>query len=357
MTLRPSTIDELRDIVPQHPRLRIRGGGTKPGLSDARGGEEVLDLSALAGVIEHTPEECTFTALAGTRVREIERLLAPHRQYLPFDPPLSERGATIGGTVAAGVSGSCRYRYGGVRDFIIGARIVDGRGRLVRSGGKVVKNAAGFLLHQGMTGSCGQFGVLAEVTFKVFPHASEYATVLARYASVEDALAGVTSLQSGRFDLEAVDIDAGSALVVRLGGAPDVLPERIARLTGVLGADAEVLRGEQDARVWQDAREFRWAPENAALARVPLVPSRIPALERALVGVGARRRYALGGHVAIVAWPGELEGLAAALSALNLPGQILTGACDRATIGAPADSEFARRVRDVMDPDARFAFD
>ena len=92
-----------------------------------------------------------------------------HGQYLPFDPPLTAAGATIGGTVAAGINGPCRYRFGGIRDFLIGARIVDGEAAHPAGGGKVVKNAAGFLLHQAMVGSCGTLGVLAELTFKVFP--------------------------------------------------------------------------------------------------------------------------------------------------------------------------------------------
>ena len=141
MTIRPGTIDELREAVLAAPRLRIRGGGTK---SLTIAGSTIddrptLDLSGLTGSVQHTPEECTFTALAGTPVSEIEALLAAHGQYLPFDPPFVAAGATMGGTAASGVNGSGRYRFGGLRDFLIGARIVDGRGRLVASGGKVVK--------------------------------------------------------------------------------------------------------------------------------------------------------------------------------------------------------------------------
>ena len=160
MTLQPKSVGDLAALLPAHPRLRVRGAGTKCALSGPILEAPTLDLTALSGIVEHTPEECTFTALAGTPVAEIERVLAAHGQYLPFDPPLAAAGATIGGTVAAGVNGSCRYRYGGIRDFIIGAQIVDGRGRTTRSGGKVVKNAAGFLLHQALVGSCGRLGIL-----------------------------------------------------------------------------------------------------------------------------------------------------------------------------------------------------
>ena len=162
MTLRPTSIEALTALVPERPRLRLRGGGTKEALSTPGAETSTLDLSALAGITEHTPEECTFTALGGTRIADIDRALAAHGQYLPFDPPLAAAGATIGGAVAAGVNGSCRYRFGGIRDFLIGARIVDGRGQVIQSGGKVVKNAAGLpapsVTHRQLRharGSCG----------------------------------------------------------------------------------------------------------------------------------------------------------------------------------------------------------
>ncbi len=156
-TVSPTSISELAAVVPSRPRWQVRAGGTKAALSSARPGVPVLDLSAPFRHRRVPPEECTFTALAGTRVAEIERALAAHGQYLPFDPPLTAAGATIGGTVAAGISGSGRYRFGGVRDFLLGACIVDGEGRVLQAGGKVVKNAAGFLLHQAMVGSVGRW--------------------------------------------------------------------------------------------------------------------------------------------------------------------------------------------------------
>lgn len=356
MTLRPTSVDELRAAVPEHARVQLRGGGSKPGLSGPTPDRTVIDLSGLAGMVEHTPEECTFTALAGTRLADLERVLAAHGQYLPFDPPLVDRGATIAGTVAAGLNGSCRYRYGGVRDFLIGARIVDGHGRLIRSGGKVVKNAAGFLLHQAMVGSCGRFGVLAELTFKVFPRAAAYATLSVRAPDLEAALALMTAVQRARFDLEALDIEAPSTLRVRLGGAREALPERIAALDQALGG-ADVSLDEQDDRVWRQAREFAWAPPDALLVRVPLTAPQVPALDAVLASGGAVRRYALAGNVAFVSWPGGAGELSSSLTALGLTGQVLLGASEAPFIGSRVDREFERRIRAVMDPDGRFGPD
>ena len=168
MTLQPRSIEELQTAIKEHPAIALRGGGTKSTpVDDSR--VATIEMRALRGVTEYSPEECVFTALGGTPVLEINDCLARYEQYLPFDPLLVDAGATIGGTIAAGLSGSGRHRYGGVRDFVIGMRVVDGEGRVIRSGGKVVKNAAGFLLHHGMVGSRGRFGAIAEVTLKVFP--------------------------------------------------------------------------------------------------------------------------------------------------------------------------------------------
>ena len=121
-------------------RVRVRGGGSKPALSLRQRADDsqLLDLTELRGITAYQPEEYTLTARAGTTVAEVEAMLGENGQYLPFDPPLADRGATLGGTVAAGLSGSGRYRYGGIRDFLIGIRFVDGQGQEIRGGGTVV---------------------------------------------------------------------------------------------------------------------------------------------------------------------------------------------------------------------------
>jgi glycolate oxidase FAD binding subunit len=357
MTHRPATIGDLRSAVTATPRISIRGGATKPGLSGSFDNRSVIDISGLAGITEHTPEECTFTALAGTPTADIERLLAAHGQYLPFDPPLMDAGATIGGAVASGASGSCRYRYGGIRDFLIGARIVDGRGELITAGGKVVKNAAGLLLHQAMVGSCGRFGILAELTFKVFPRANARATVRASAGDLAGALEVMDRVRRAQFELEAIDIEAPSTLFLRLGGAADALPTRVDALRHSLGLGSELLEGAADDAEWQRAREFSWASPGEPLVRVPLTTPRVPALDAWLTRGGAARRYALAGNVAFVSWPKPLDELSDALNSLGLRGQVLIGPPGRQFIGSPADDEFGRRVASVLDPDGRFRRD
>ena len=167
----------------------------------------MLDLSRLSGVLEYEPGEFTFTALAGTPLASVDSLLAEHGQYLPFDPPLAERGATLGGTVAAGLSGPGRYRYGGVRDFILGVRFVDGAGALVRGGGKVVKNAAGFDLPKLMVGSLGQLGVLVELTLQSLPAAGGHADACTPSSPAwRRRWRRCTALYTAPLDVDALDL-------------------------------------------------------------------------------------------------------------------------------------------------------
>lgn len=131
--LKPASLAELVDAVRSAPRVLALGGGTKPRLS-ADADSVPLSTAGLTGIVEYEPDEFTFTARAGTPVRDLIAVLAERGQYLPWDPPLVEAGATLGGTVAAGLSGPGRFRFGGVRDFILGVRFVDGMGRLLRLG-------------------------------------------------------------------------------------------------------------------------------------------------------------------------------------------------------------------------------
>src|SRR5690606_29322964 len=121
----PTSEEEVLEIVRQHRRVVAMGGQTKPGLIPSDGGCS-FDLRKIGGIVEYDPSEFTITARAGTSIQELQDALAENGQFLPFDPPLVEAGATLGGTIAAGISGPGRFRYGGIRDFILGVEIVNG---------------------------------------------------------------------------------------------------------------------------------------------------------------------------------------------------------------------------------------
>jgi glycolate oxidase FAD binding subunit len=354
MTLQPASIEEAQEMVRAHDRLMMRGGGTKPALSAPIHSVNTIDLSRLSDVTEYQPEEYTFTALAGTPVQEVQALLAQNRQYLPFDPLLVRNGATLGGTVATGASGPGRYRYGGIRDFLLGVRFVDGEGALVRGGGKVVKNAAGFDIPKLMVGSLGEYGMLLELTFKVFPEAESFATLHVEYHTLTEALDVLSRFGRAPLELDALELDPPGTLWLRIGGLSSSLPARIERVRSFLGR-GEILDGADEGAFWDEARELVWAPREHALVQVPLTPRRVPELEARLEEKRCRRRYSAGANMAWVAWPGELGGLDVILAHVGLSGLILFGPAAQAIIGRSLDNVFARRVKAALDPSGRFA--
>jgi len=353
----PATLPEVQEAVRVAPRLSVRGGGTKSALGVAQEAS-VLNLSRLSGILEYSPNEFVFTALAGTRLSEVQLRLAEHGQYLPFDPLFITQGATLGGTVAAGLSGPGRYRFGGVRDFILGVRFVDGCGAVVRGGGKVVKNAAGFDLPKLMVGSLGRLGALVETTFKVFPCPAAYAT-LRVVDSFENALQKLQQLFSAPLDLEALELipaPDSTTLLMRIGGLPATLPERLRRLQHTLGA-GEVVSEADEAQLWQAARVFEWMPAGWSLVKIPLTPGRIVALEKLLVPlpVPTLRRYSAGGQLAWVALSGTPSVLDHTLLTLGLSGLVVLGVAEsKKRLGMVKGAVFYERVRQVLDPENKF---
>ncbi|MEW5871161.1 MAG: FAD-binding protein [Chloroflexota bacterium] len=380
MNLKPESIEELQalfrsDGLDAHgtsrsalsqdsPRLLPRGGGSKPGLSTPAQSAQTLEMSGLSGISAYVPEEFTFTALAGTRLAEVNRALEENGQYLPFDPPLVERGATLGGTVAAGLSGPGRYHYGGLRDFLLGVRFVDGQGNLVQAGGQVVKNAAGFDLPKLMIGSRGSLGALVELSFKVFPRPPAYATLRCQCASLEEALQAMQRAAGSRLDVDALDLEpsqGGYILWVRLAGLAEIMDARLERLTGqvaeALQGESQVLQGPDERQLWRLVNEFAWVPAEWSLVKVPLTPGRIAALESALERKPILRRYMAGGQAAWLALEGPPQELRGLLEEHRLSGLVLFGPPGAACLGewvAGAGKTFYRRVKTALDPVGRF---
>lgn len=355
LTASPSTAADIQEIVRQQPRLHVRGGGSKAALSTPPAGSLLLDLSGLSGLVEYEAAEYTFTAQAGTPVAEIQAVLAKEGQYLPFDPPLAAAGATLGGVIAAGTSGVGRVRYGGVRDFLIGTRFVDGRGELLRGGGKVVKNAAGFDYPKLLVGSLGRLGILTEVTFKVFPEPPAYATLAIACAELPAALGHITGLNRSKFDINGLDFGPtpqGWTVWVRLGGFAAALDERMAALQAQVGG-GEILTGDADAAFWQSANNFDWLSADTGLVKVPVTPGRIAGLEKAL-SAAAKRRYSVGGNLLWLDWGGPMAELDTLLAGHELSGLLLHGASGSPWLGKRPGGAFLARVKNALDPDGKF---
>ncbi|MEZ4630570.1 MAG: FAD-binding protein, partial [Deinococcales bacterium] len=267
---------DLAQQVRQQPKIRLKAGQSKSALSR----EANLDLSPLRGILEYQPQEYTISLLAGTRLSEVNEVLAKEGQYLPFDPPLVQAGATIGGSIAAGLSGAGRYRYGGVRDFLLRVRLMMADGSLQTGGAKVVKNAAGFDLPKLMVGSLGCFGILTEATFKVFPKPAFSQSLVIDTSSFSQACELVESLNLSHAELNCLDFEASGKVYLRLAGSFEAAEVRLQRLKERLGKfSMQQLEGSQEEKLWQDINEYHYLPSGYGLAKVPLTLSKAKAFE------------------------------------------------------------------------------
>lgn len=344
----PADINDLHGFVAQHDTVLPVGNQTKRPLSD-NANASLVSLRKIAGVIEYEPSEYTFTAWAGTTLRDIASVLAERNQYLPFDPPLIDSGATIGGTVAAGLSGPGRFRFGGVRDFIIGASFLSGDGHEIHSGGKVVKNAAGFDLPKMMVGSLGRLGILTRLTFKVFPKPIATRTLTLRCNDINDAIAKIAAAAGHRWELDAIDYRPSTQTIhLRIAGPAEV-NEAIATDIASRWPD-EVATDDGAESFWAGVTDLKFGP---IVTKVPVTANNLHQLQD----------FADSMHVsaaANVAWIGldDHDGVACldqVLQKHNMMGLIVLGKVDQAPqIGSRTDAQTFNRLQSAIDPAGKF---
>ena len=251
--------------------LRIRGGGTKDWYGQALAGE-VLDTRAYRGIVSYDPTELVITARAGTPLAEIEAALAEHNQMLAFEPPQYGPESTIGGVVAAGLSGPRRQAVGSVRDFVLGAVLMDGKGEIHQFGGQVMKNVAGYDVSRLLAGSLGTLGLILEVSLKVLPRPFHETTLRFEMRKTES----IEKLNTWGGQPLPISASAwhGGVLIVRLSGAQAAVKAAIQKMGGEEDGDA--------AAFWhtlrnQDNPYFETPAGTTSLWRLS-VPSTLPPL-------------------------------------------------------------------------------
>lgn len=355
-SLAPKNEEQLGEMIQHHRRLLPMGGSTKPTLVRARPDLVLIDMKGISGIVEYEPEEYTITVRAGTSLREVARELATHGQFLPFAPPFLDEGATIGGTVASGLSGPGRHRYGGLRDFILGVHLVDGRGVRIVGGGKVVKNAAGFDLPKLMVGSLGRLGILTRVSFKIFPRPTHYITARIHFESFGAAHRALTKLAVQPFEFAALELEASGEIVLRMGGRPASLETRLNRIERFLDHPLQRVDNDSESAYWRDYGHFGWTSNATHLIKVPLTIKRIPELEAALSDWRWVRRYSAGGNIAWIGSNGSesIDQLHRLLQEMKLAGLILRGETESPTIGHYRGGKFLRRIQKAIDPEGKF---
>lgn len=236
----------IREAAKQKRPLCIRGGGTKDFYGGTLHGYKINTVD-YRGIVGYEPTELVITARAGTPLAEIEAALREKGQMLAFEPPHYGPGATLGGCVAAGLSGPRRAYSGAVRDFVLGVRLLDGRGSNLKFGGQVMKNVAGYDVSRLIVGSLGTLGMLLEVSLKVLPLPASEATLHLKCGEAE-AISLMNKWAAQPLPITATAF-RNDDLGVRLSGARSAVEAAIKKLGGTLVDPA------QAERFWAGVRD------------------------------------------------------------------------------------------------------
>ncbi|UXZ53447.1 glycolate oxidase subunit GlcE [Halomonas sp. 7T] len=255
--------EQVRSAYAEQTPLRIVAGNTRAFYGRPVEGQ-TLNIAEHSGIVSYDPVELVVTARAGTRLSALNAALAEHNQMLAFEPPIYGEASTIGGAVATGLSGPRRPWAGAARDFVLGTRVITQEGKLLRFGGEVMKNVAGYDLSRLMVGAQGTLGVLADISFKVLPIPTASHS-LRLTMGLDDALKRLSELGRQPLPITAAAWRAGELFIRLEGGASSV------------NATQERLGGEAlSAEFWQQLRdqqhEFFTLSEGKSLWRLSLPP-------------------------------------------------------------------------------------
>jgi len=343
---------QVRAAAAAGAALEIRGGGSKAFYGRSPRGE-VLDTRALRGVVSYEPTELVVTARAGTPLAELEALLAGHNQMLAFEPPHFGPEATVGGCVAAGLSGPRRLAAGALRDFVLGVKILDGRGEVLSFGGQVMKNVAGYDVSRLIAGSLGTLGILLEVSLKVLPR--PLAETSLRFAMSEAEAIDCLNEWGGQPLPISASLWHQGALTVRLSGATAAVESSARRLGG------EALTAGAAEALWHAVREqthafFGAAPAAAGSDAGPLWRLSLPS-SAAPIKLDGEELVEWGGALRWLRSDAPAQTIRARAASLGGHATAFRGADRSGEVFHPLPNAlFAihRRLKDAFDPAAIF---
>lgn len=369
--LRPGSADAcatlLAELAADRRTVRVRGGGTKDHLGTRADTAVVLETAALSGIVDHVPADLTVTVAGGTTLAALDQRLGAAGQFFPLDAPYASGGATVGGTIATNSAGFGRLRYGGVRDLVLGLRIALADGTVIRSGGQVVKNVAGYDLNKLFGGSFGTLGIIVEATLKVLPLPAASDAVSVAFKRSEDAFAAAdaivrTSLRPTALVVEHADDDRWRLIVAAADEAEPVA--RAMREAAALGraAGASVDPLPDAAAALQRLRDLAAQSGDGAMVRASLPLSAQPAFASAAVALApfARLVADAGSGTMLVQLHGTDAAVVRAADGLVANARVLGGVArvERSAVRGlttfggqvPSGAFLMRRLKDAFDP-------
>jgi glycolate oxidase FAD binding subunit len=363
----PSTVEEASEVMrgagTEQLRVRPRGGGTKLSWGQPT---EVPDLEVsterLDQILEHNEGDLTAVLQAGVPFAKAQEAFGQADQRIALDPPLGAGDtATIGGVIATGDSGPLRHRYGSGRDLILGVTVALSDGIIARSGGKVIKNVAGYDLPKLFTGSFGTLGLILEVVFRLHPRPPRTVTAVGAAGAAHALGRAAVKMGHSRLELEGLDVawaDGEGELLARCGGtAPEAGAEQAADLMGEAGLEARLV--EEDDDLWQRQRA-RQRSSDGAVVRVSGLPAELPRVLESAHELGASVVGRAGLGLSWVALPpAETSDLVASVEELRrrlrpFPCVVLDAPAEvreKLDVWGEAEAlELMRRVKERFDP-------
>lgn len=362
-------VEAVKTALAARWRLDIRGGGSKALVGAPTPDAVALDVSQLSGVVDYDPAELVLTVRPGTKLSDVEPLLASRGQMLAFEPfdhgPIFGRpagAATVGGVVAAGASGSRRLSRGGARDHLLGFRAVSGRAERLVGGAKVVKNVTGYDLPKLVAGSWGRVVVLTELSLKVVPRGLEQATMTVEGLGPREACALMARAMGSQADVAAAahvpaDGRDPASTVLRLEGFG---PSVAARCAVLARLGASLMPPDEAAAAWERVRTLSPLGGEAPLWRVNVAPSAGPAVVEALEPLGARWLFDWAGGLVWLTVDADPQTVRRAAAAAGGHAALLRGpAALRQTASvfhpaSPGVQALEKRVRQAFDPEGLF---
>jgi glycolate oxidase FAD binding subunit len=278
----PASAEEFAAVLAAASNARssvvIRGGGTKMGWGRKPASVDVvLSTKALNAVVAHEHADLTATVQAGARLDEVNGILARHGQWLPIESAFDE--ATIGGAVATNDSGPLRHRYGTPRDLLIGIRLALPDGRLIKAGGNVVKNVAGYDIGRLMSGSHGTLAAIVSATFKLSPIPAATETLVATFDRADTLVAAVSALTSSQLEPAAIEIHSGPyRLLLKFESTPTALDTYVRRARALMEpADWQVVSSQSEVDLWREHIRAPWR-SLGMVVRFAWLPASLPAV-------------------------------------------------------------------------------
>jgi glycolate oxidase FAD binding subunit len=301
----PSTYDQVAEVVRYAHMEGLAvvpwGGGTHMHFGNTPGRYDIaLSLARLDRIVEHEPADLTMTCQAGITLERLQGQLGRHGQLVPLDQSW-EQTATVGGVLAVNASGPSRHAYGTPRDFTIGLRVVTADGRLTKTGGRVVKNVAGYDLCKLYIGSLGTLGVIVEATFKLAPLPGAERTVFATFETPAQACAFSAELQRRGLALRGFELlnptaasaarlsasDGSCALVLDLAGTPQTIQRSLREIGELAQRPPTDLRDVANATKMWESLSRPFSPDGVALlCRATALPTQLPSLIDSLEALG-----------------------------------------------------------------------